>query len=68
MAGIRVLSVFSIGSVRRLYINGLYLAPYQQTRNRLTVMKMWSKAPDGCFIPRQTGQLIVGRNMTLTWY
>jgi hypothetical protein len=41
-------------------------APYQQTRNRLTVMKIWSKAPDGCFIPRQTGRLIVGRNMTLT--
>jgi hypothetical protein len=29
-------------------------------------MKIWSKAPDGCFIPRQTGRLIVGRNMTLT--
>jgi hypothetical protein len=34
--------------------------------SRLTVMKIWSKAPDGCFIPRQTGRLIVGRNMTLT--
>jgi hypothetical protein len=42
-------------------------APYQQTRNRLTVMKIWSYAPDGCFIPRQTGRLIVGRNMTLTF-
>jgi hypothetical protein len=40
-------------------------APYQQTRNRLTVIKIWSKALDGCFIPRQTGRLIVGRNMTL---
>jgi hypothetical protein len=29
-------------------------------RNRLTVIKIWSKAPDGCFIPRQTGRLIVG--------
>jgi hypothetical protein len=29
-------------------------------------MKIWSKAPDGCFIPRQIGRLIVGRNMTLT--
>jgi hypothetical protein len=41
-------------------------APHQQTHNHLTVMKIWSKVPDGCFIPRQTGRLIVGRNMTLT--
>jgi hypothetical protein len=41
-------------------------APYQPTRNRPTVMKIWSKAPEGCFIPRQSGRLIVGRNMTLT--
>jgi hypothetical protein len=26
-------------------------------------IKIWSQAPDGCFIPRQTGQLTVGRNI-----
>jgi hypothetical protein len=41
-------------------------APHQQTRNRLTVIKIWSWAPDGCLTPRQTGRLIVGRNITLT--
>jgi hypothetical protein len=37
-------------------------APHQQTRNCLTVIKIWSCEPDGCFIPRQTGRLTVGRN------
>jgi hypothetical protein len=40
-------------------------APYQQTRNCLTVMKIWSWDPDGCIIPRQTGRLTVGRNIRL---
>jgi hypothetical protein len=41
-------------------------AQHEQTRNCLTVINIWSWAPDGCFIPRQTGRLTVGRNMTLT--
>jgi hypothetical protein len=28
-------------------------------------IKIWSQAPDGCFIPRQTGRLTVGRNIRL---
>jgi hypothetical protein len=32
----------------------------------VSVIKIWSLAPDGCFIPRQTGRLTVGRNITLT--
>jgi hypothetical protein len=40
-------------------------APHQQTRNFLTVIKIWSKAPDGCFIPRYAGRLTVGRNIRL---
>jgi hypothetical protein len=40
-------------------------APHQQTRNCLTVIKIWSWSPDGCFIPRQTGRLTVGRNIRL---
>jgi hypothetical protein len=24
-------------------------------------MKIWSKTPDGCFIPSQTGRLTIGR-------
>jgi hypothetical protein len=39
--------------------------PHQQTNNCLTVIKIWSEAPDGCFIPRQTGRLTVGRNIRL---
>jgi hypothetical protein len=39
--------------------------PHQQTRNCLTVIKICSYAPDGCFIPRQTGRLTVGRNFKL---
>jgi hypothetical protein len=41
-------------------------APHQQTPNCLAVIKFWSRAPDGCLAPRQTGRLIVGRNKTLT--
>jgi hypothetical protein len=41
-------------------------ASHQQTSNYLTVIKIWSWAPDECFIPRQTGRQTVGRNMTLT--
>jgi hypothetical protein len=40
-------------------------APHQQTRNYLTVIKTWSLAPDGCFIPRHTGRLTVDRNIRL---
>jgi hypothetical protein len=40
-------------------------AAHQQTRNRLTVLKIFSQAPDGCFIPRQTGRLTVGTNISL---
>jgi hypothetical protein len=29
------------------------------------VINIWSWAPDGCFIPRQTGRLTVGRNVRL---
>jgi hypothetical protein len=38
---------------------------HQQTRNCLTVIKIWSWAPDGCLTQRQTGRLTVGRNITL---
>jgi hypothetical protein len=38
-------------------------SPHQQTRNFVTVIKMYSKAPNGCFIPRQTGRLTVGHNI-----
>jgi hypothetical protein len=41
-------------------------APHQQTCNCLTVIKIWSYAPDGCFIPRETGRQTVGRNIILT--
>jgi hypothetical protein len=40
-------------------------APYKQSRNCRTVIKIWSQAPDGCFIPRQTGRLTVVRNIRL---
>jgi hypothetical protein len=40
-------------------------APHQQTRNCPTVIKIWSQAPDGCFIPRQTDRLTVDRNIRL---
>jgi hypothetical protein len=29
------------------------------------VIKIWSYAPNGCFIPRETGRLTVGRNIRL---
>jgi hypothetical protein len=41
-------------------------ASLQQTRNWLTVIKIWSWAPDGCLTPRRTGRLTVDRNITLT--
>jgi hypothetical protein len=41
-------------------------APHKQTCNCLTVIHIWSWAPDGYLTPRQTGQLTVGRNVTLT--
>jgi hypothetical protein len=40
--------------------------PHQQTCKCLTVIKVWSQTPEGCFIARQTGRLTVGRNITLT--
>jgi hypothetical protein len=40
-------------------------APHQQTRNCLTVINIWSQAPDGCFIPRHTDRLTVGHNIRL---
>jgi hypothetical protein len=40
-------------------------ASNQQTRNCQTIIKIWSQAPEGCFIPRQTGRLTVGRNIRL---
>jgi hypothetical protein len=41
-------------------------APHQQTRNCLTVINIWSWAPDGCLTRRQTGRLTVDLNITLT--
>jgi hypothetical protein len=41
-------------------------APHQQTHNCLTVIKIWSWIPDGCLTPRQTGQLTIDHNITLT--
>jgi hypothetical protein len=38
---------------------------YQQTRNCLKITTIWSWAPEGCFIPRKTGRLTVGRNIRL---
>jgi hypothetical protein len=40
-------------------------APHQQTHNCLAIIKIWLWAPDGCFIPRETGRLTVGRNIRL---
>jgi hypothetical protein len=40
-------------------------APNHQTRNCQTIIKIWSYAPDGCFIPGLTGSLTVGRNIRL---
>jgi hypothetical protein len=41
-------------------------APHQQACNCHTVIKISSYASDGCFIPRETGWLTVGRNIRLT--
>jgi hypothetical protein len=46
-------------------------APHQQTRNcqknnQRENGKNWSRVPDGCLVPRPTGRLTVGRNITLT--
>jgi hypothetical protein len=35
-------------------------ASHQQTRNCLTVIKIWFWEPDGCFTPRETDRLTVG--------
>jgi hypothetical protein len=40
--------------------------PHQQIRNCMIIIKTWSWAQNGCFIPRQTGRLTVGCNITLT--
>jgi hypothetical protein len=37
----------------------------QRRSNCLTVMTIWSYAPDGCFIRSQSGRLIVGGNIRL---
>jgi hypothetical protein len=39
-------------------------APHQETSNCLTVINIWSLAPNGCFIPRQTSRLTVGVHKT----
>jgi hypothetical protein len=36
----------------------------KKIRKCQTIIKIWSQAPDGCFMPRQTGQL-TGRKMRL---
>jgi hypothetical protein len=41
-------------------------APHQETRNCQTENKNLVMGPDGCLKPRQTGRLIVGRNLTST--
>jgi hypothetical protein len=41
-------------------------APDQQTHNSLTVIKTDLGPQIGCLTPRQTGQLTVGRDITLT--
>jgi hypothetical protein len=38
-------------------------APHQQTRNCLTVTKIWPWAPDGGFTTRQTGRLTIVSNI-----
>jgi hypothetical protein len=43
-------------------------APHQQTRNCLTVIRIWSWAPDGGLTPRQTDRLTICHNITLTWF
>jgi hypothetical protein len=41
-------------------------ASRQQTRKCLTVIKIWSWAPDGGLKPRQTGRLTISHNIILT--
>jgi hypothetical protein len=38
----------------------------QETRNCPTLIKVWSEAPNGCFISRRTGRQTVGRNTRIT--
>jgi hypothetical protein len=43
-------------------------APHQQPRNYLKIIRKkkkikWSRVPEGCLTPRQTGRLTVGRNI-----
>jgi hypothetical protein len=38
---------------------------HRRARDCLTVVEVWSCAPDGCFVPGRTGRLTVGRNMRL---
>jgi hypothetical protein len=40
-------------------------APYRQARKSQTIIKIWSYAPDRGLIPRETGRLTVGRNITV---
>jgi hypothetical protein len=40
--------------------------PHLSTCNLLTLIQIWSRKPDGCLTPWQTGRLTVGRNITLT--
>jgi hypothetical protein len=41
-------------------------ASHRQTRNCLTVIKIWFWTSDGGLAPRQTSRLAVGRNITLS--
>jgi hypothetical protein len=40
--------------------------PQRSRSNQREKKKNWSRVPDGCLTPGQTGRLTVGRNMTLT--
>jgi hypothetical protein len=40
--------------------------PQLSKNNEREKGKNWSRAPDGCLTPRQTGRLTVGHNITLT--
>jgi hypothetical protein len=51
-------------SAPQLY-NGGGGALHRRARDCLTVVEVWSWAPDGCFVPRRTDRLDVGRNMRL---
>jgi hypothetical protein len=43
----------------------LWASPHRRVPGCLTVVKVWSRAPDGCFVPGRTGRLTVGRNMRI---